>query len=136
MTVQPQTSSDNDALVTTVDVRELHSIRCGIMRQLFPKFVEEVELATTSECSSPAATMARSASNLVAAPMVDHRPHVRRVSSDPRLTSRRRPGRVPYVIGHSRAKRSAVADRHRTVRAVRPAAVARPGRSAGRTPIG
>jgi hypothetical protein len=44
MTVQPQTSSDNDALVTTVDVRELHSIRWGIMRQLFPKFVEEVEL--------------------------------------------------------------------------------------------
>ena len=43
MTVQTQTSS-REQLVTTIDVRELHAIRWGIMRQMFPKFVEEVEL--------------------------------------------------------------------------------------------
>jgi hypothetical protein len=43
MTVQTETS-ESDALVTTIDVRELHGIRWGIMRQIFPKFVEEVEL--------------------------------------------------------------------------------------------
>jgi hypothetical protein len=43
MTVQTQTSS-REQLVTTIDVRELHAIRWGIMRQMFPKFVEEIEL--------------------------------------------------------------------------------------------
>ena len=32
------------ALVTTVDAADLHSIRWGLMRQLFPRFVEEIEL--------------------------------------------------------------------------------------------
>jgi len=31
-------------LLGTVDVRELHSLRWGLMRQLFPTFVEEIEL--------------------------------------------------------------------------------------------
>jgi hypothetical protein len=43
MNVQTETSTSEE-LVTTIDVRELHGIRWGIMRQMFPKFVEEVEL--------------------------------------------------------------------------------------------
>ena len=43
MNVQTETSTSEE-LVTTIDVRELHAIRWGIMRQMFPKFVEEVEL--------------------------------------------------------------------------------------------
>ncbi len=43
MTVQTQTPR-NEELVTTIDVRELHGIRWEIMRQMFPKFVEDVEL--------------------------------------------------------------------------------------------
>jgi hypothetical protein len=31
-------------LLATVDVRELHTVRWGLMRWLAPKFVEEVEL--------------------------------------------------------------------------------------------
>lgn len=38
---QPSTSAK---LVSTIDVRELRGIRWGIMRQMFPKFVEEAEL--------------------------------------------------------------------------------------------
>jgi hypothetical protein len=43
MTVQSQASRSAE-LVTTVDVRELHGNRWGIMRQIIPRFVEEVEL--------------------------------------------------------------------------------------------
>jgi hypothetical protein len=43
MMTEAQTSN-NAGLVATIDVRELHGIRWGMMRQLFPKFVEEVEL--------------------------------------------------------------------------------------------
>ena len=43
MTVQTQTPRSEE-LVTTIDVRELHGIPWGIMRQMFPKFVEEVQL--------------------------------------------------------------------------------------------
>lgn len=32
-------------LLATVDVRELHTLRWGPIRQLFPTFVEEIELA-------------------------------------------------------------------------------------------
>lgn len=28
----------------TVDVRELHQLRCGFLRSMFPKFVEDLEL--------------------------------------------------------------------------------------------
>ena len=58
MNVQTQTLTSKE-LVTTIDVRELHGIRWGIMRQMFPKFVEEVELGrylrellTTSHCGA------------------------------------------------------------------------------------
>jgi hypothetical protein len=43
MTTETQTSSSEE-LIATVDARELHGIRWGMMRQMFPKFVEEVEL--------------------------------------------------------------------------------------------
>jgi hypothetical protein len=42
MTTQTQTSGAE--LIATIDVRELHGIRWGMMRQMFPKFVEEIEL--------------------------------------------------------------------------------------------
>jgi hypothetical protein len=41
MTAQTSTHGE---VVATVDVRELHSIRWGMMRQIFPRFVEDVEL--------------------------------------------------------------------------------------------
>jgi hypothetical protein len=34
----------SDELIAIIDARELQGIRWGIMRQMFPKFVEEVEL--------------------------------------------------------------------------------------------
>ena len=30
--------------LATVDVRGLHTLRCGPLRELFPRFVEEIEL--------------------------------------------------------------------------------------------
>ena len=41
MTAQTSTHGE---LVATVDLRELHSIRWGMMRQIFPRFVEDIEL--------------------------------------------------------------------------------------------
>jgi hypothetical protein len=41
MTAQTSTLGE---LIATVDVRELHSIRWGMMRQMFPRFVEDIEL--------------------------------------------------------------------------------------------
>ena len=41
MTVQDE---PRHRLLATVDVRELHSIRWGPIAQLFPSFVEEIEL--------------------------------------------------------------------------------------------
>jgi hypothetical protein len=41
MTAQTATLGE---LIATVDVRELHSIRWGMMRQIFPRFVEDIEL--------------------------------------------------------------------------------------------
>jgi hypothetical protein len=41
MTAQTSTPGE---LVATVDVRELHSIRWGMMRQMFPRFIEDIEL--------------------------------------------------------------------------------------------
>ena len=43
MTLQTSPANSGE-LVTTIDVRELHGIRWGIMYQMFPKFVEEIEL--------------------------------------------------------------------------------------------
>ena len=43
MGTETQTSKSEE-LIATIDPRELHGIRWGMMRQMFPKFVEEVEL--------------------------------------------------------------------------------------------
>ena len=43
MTVPTQTPR-SEQLIATIDARELHGIRSGIMRQMFPRFVEEAEL--------------------------------------------------------------------------------------------
>ena len=40
MTTEPA----GEELVATVDVRDLQTVRWGPIRQLFPKFVEEIEL--------------------------------------------------------------------------------------------
>ena len=36
--------STADELVETIDVRDLHSIRWGFMRTMFPRFVDDIEL--------------------------------------------------------------------------------------------
>jgi hypothetical protein len=38
------TSTQTRQLLTTVDVRELNTLRWGPLRQMFPAFVEEIEL--------------------------------------------------------------------------------------------
>ena len=50
-------SQDSRELLATVDARTLETIRWGPLRQLFPKFVEEIELGrylkrllATSQC--------------------------------------------------------------------------------------
>ena len=43
MRAETQTSNDEE-LIATIDAHELHGIRWGMMRQMFPKFVEEIEL--------------------------------------------------------------------------------------------
>jgi hypothetical protein len=41
----PQTQTSGGELIATIDARELHGIRWGMMRQMFPKFVEGIELS-------------------------------------------------------------------------------------------
>jgi hypothetical protein len=37
-------TSPTEARVTTIDAASLHTIRGGLMRQMLPRFVEEIEL--------------------------------------------------------------------------------------------
>jgi hypothetical protein len=39
------TNTETRQLLTSVDVRELNTLRWGPLRAMFPKFVEEIELA-------------------------------------------------------------------------------------------
>jgi hypothetical protein len=53
------TSTPSRRLVATVDTRDLNTVRWGPMRQMFPRFVEEIELGrylkkllATMQCSA------------------------------------------------------------------------------------